>query len=139
MHGAAAPAPMRRLPGDTREHGLGAAGSRSQARRALAGSRVQVLGPSHGCVALATPVGVPHYRAGMAFLESMAMRSCGHCGLKRAHMDKVGEANPATSRRVPRWFSFLACPDCASITVIEHNGPVSTSSSSTQLLSLIHI
>ena len=69
----------------------------------------------------------------MAFRNDMAMRACGHCGLKRAQLNPVANAQPTSSKGISRYFTFLACPDCAGITVVEHNGAVSVISQSVEL------
>ncbi len=60
----------------------------------------------------------------MAFVPSMAMRSCGFCGLKRAQMQvALGGAEGVTSNGARRFQTVLRCPDCAQLTIVEHNGP----------------
>jgi len=57
----------------------------------------------------------------MSFHMSMAMRSCGYCGLKRAQMRVLLEDQSAVALNgIDRWQSVVQCPDCAGITVIEH-------------------
>lgn len=60
----------------------------------------------------------------MGFSAEMAMRSCGHCGLRRAQMVQAyGPAETVRSNGSRRSFTFLVCPDCAGVTVVEHTGP----------------
>jgi Domain of unknown function (DUF4145) len=55
----------------------------------------------------------------------MAMRSRGFCGLKRAQMQVVlQDRQTVKSDGRPRTYTFLACPDCGGITVLETNGNV---------------
>ncbi|TLG12168.1 DUF4145 domain-containing protein [Nocardia cyriacigeorgica] len=57
----------------------------------------------------------------MGFKAEMAMRSCGHCGLKRAQMSIVhGPTEARRSNGSARHFTILVCPDCAGVTVVEH-------------------
>ncbi|UZN03302.1 DUF4145 domain-containing protein [Cellulomonas sp. S1-8] len=56
----------------------------------------------------------------MAYKPNLAMRSCGHCGLRRAQFQTVGtDVKILRSNGSIRWFSILACPDCAGLTVVE--------------------
>lgn len=52
----------------------------------------------------------------------MAMRTCPHCGLKRAQMREVlKDARLIRSNGDRRYFSLVACPDCAGLVVLEHS------------------
>lgn len=56
------------------------------------------------------------------------MRTCGHCGLKRAQMARVhGPVEVQRSNGRARYFTFLVCPDCAGATVVEHTDSNSVS------------
>jgi len=57
----------------------------------------------------------------MSFHMSMAVRSCGYCGLQRAQMHVLLQDQSAVALNgLDRWHSVVQCPDCAGITVIEH-------------------
>lgn len=57
----------------------------------------------------------------MAFQLSFAMRTCGHCGLRRAQFYVVKpDALTTTAKGEQRNFALLSCPDCGGITVVEH-------------------
>jgi hypothetical protein len=60
----------------------------------------------------------------MAFDGQWAFRTCGYCGLKRAQMNIVLAHHQAIRPDGKSlWHTLLQCPDCAHITMIQHNGP----------------
>jgi hypothetical protein len=60
----------------------------------------------------------------MAWATGMAMRTCGHCGLRRAQMTVViGGVQSNRIGRPPLFHTVLQCPDCGRLTIRQHNGP----------------